>query len=68
MLLFNRSGLIVFVGYVLRCLGEEKLFSDVDSRYLKNGAYSKIECRTNPTDSLETHSTEVLYKSSVFKS
>ena len=68
MQLFNRSCLIVFVGYVLRCLGEEKLCSDVDSCYLKNGAYSKIECRTNPTDPLETHSIKVLYKNSVFKS
>ena len=31
MQLFNRSGLIVFVGYVLRCLGAEKLCSDVET-------------------------------------
>ena len=31
-------------------------------------AYSKIKCRSDPTDSLETHSIKVLHKTSVFKS
>ena len=59
---------IVLVAYVSRRLRSEKLRSDVETHVsLKmevGDAYSKINWRTDPTDSLETHSMKVLYKTS----
>ena len=59
---------IVLVAYVLRRLRSEKLRSDVETHvFFKmevGHTYSKINWRTDPTDSLETHSMKVLYKTS----
>ena len=58
----------MFVAYVLRRLRSEKLRSDVETHvFLKmevGHAYNKINWRTDPTDSLETHSMKVLNKTS----
>ena len=58
----------MLVAYVLRRLRSEKLRSDVETHvFFKmevGHTYSKINWRTDPTDSLETHSMKVLYKTS----
>ena len=58
----------MLVAYILRRLRAEKLRSDVETHvFLKmevGHAYSKIKWRTDPTDSLKTHSMKVLYKTS----
>ena len=52
----------------MRRLRAEKVRSDVETHvFLKmevGHAYGKIKWRTDPTDSLETHSMKVLYKTS----